>query len=514
MKPIIIGRTPTGLPSASAGDIRIHSRYDPVREAGRFLDSQEVSAGFGGVIILIGAGLGYLDAALRKQAPDCRIIAIHLDSELYGARINTGDDGGAIARWHPGSPEDIGRFLHDKLSEFEIPGLKVIEWPASVSARPSVSDLARESTASLIRLYSGNISATAAFGRHWIRNLLRNFIGLDHVVEVTSVEAPVVIAASGPSLEEALPSLSRYRSRYRLWSLPSSLPALGSAGVEPDMILSTDAGFWARLHTRYFPPHIPVAMPLSSVPTAGNPVIPILMDIPGEKELLADRSWSGLGLSEAGTVAATALEAWKVLGRGPLALVGLDLAWTDLRAHARPHGFDGWLESRRNRTCPPLTSAWERALAQAPYRDGPRRWGPSLQTYADWFDTIGRRGSIIRFRAEESSAAVSPLSRLRQAGSEWFDHLPQAPSSDSTPAIIRTGDKERRKEAVRRLLERWTDLIESRTPDEETARLGYTLDPAGVLDAGRLSGEERRARMNRHFDEVAGILRGLSRGNE
>ena len=514
MEPILIGTTPAGYPSAAAGSIRIHSKYDPFREADRFLDSQNICGDFRGAVILIGAGLGYLDSVLRRRVPECRIIAVHLSSELHDARIGPDGRTEALPRWHPGSEEEIDVFLHRHLKEFEIPGLKVLEWPASVKARPTEAMRARESVASLVRFHSGNISATAAFGRHWIRNLLRNFIGMDSLVSAGPEQAPVVVAASGPSLEDALPVLSRFRSRYRLWSLPSSLPALTAAGLEPDLIVSTDAGFWARLHTRYFPRHIPVAMPLSSVPPVGNPVLPLLQDIPGERELMAGRPRSGLSLPEAGTVAATAVHLWRILGRGPLALVGLDMAWTDLRSHARPHGFDGWLESGRNRTSPPLTMAWERALAQAPSREGTRRWGPSLKTYTDWFDRIGGAGRIVRYRAENSAAAHSPLRNLRQVGTGWFEDLHETRSAVSFRPVSPAGDREQRTVSVRRLLGRWTELIDNGDTGEDTARLGYTLDPAGVLDAGRLSGEQRQARMNRHFREVAEILRGLSRGYE
>lgn len=517
MKPITIGTTRSGLPTAASDNLRIHSAYDPEKEADRFFEKLGAEIRPGSTIIIIGAGLGYLDKCLSRESPDSKLIAFHLDDILYRARINDADTDRRTSRWYPGDHRNPENYLYENLQESDIPGLRIIEWPASIRARPETASQIQESLSAVVRRHSGNISATAAFGRHWIRNTLRNFLSLEELAIPKKPESAVVLAASGPSLEEALPQLCRYRNCFDLWALPSSVPSLLSAGLEPDLIFATDPGYWARLHTRSFPRNIPVAMPLcaAALPDTGTPIMLIPQNSPGESQLLAGEAWPTLPLPEMGTVAATALEAWRRLGCGPLAITGLDLAWTDLRAHSRPHGFDGWLESISGRTHPPLTIAWERAMQLAPGRSGRKRTGGALLTYADWFASNPPGNRVIRYRPVNAETEFTEIPGIAMKDESWFSGLNRHSEKPSRLRRMKSPlNRQERKSAVKELLDFWKDTVRYSPDAPETAQLMYTLDPGGVLDTGRLQGERYTVGIRKHRNRVKDILEGLTRAYE
>ncbi len=494
----------------SIGSIRIHSAFNPEKEAQRFLDTRLEEIRQRAAVIIIGAGLGYLDRELKKKRPDSTIIAIHLDNRLYHSRIKNNACSNPVRRWYPGSEKDIESFLFEALSETSVGGLRILEWPASVKARPRIAEQAGRALSTVVHRYSGNISTTAAFGRVWIKNTLRNYLDLRKVIVPDKVKEPVVLAAAGPSLENTLDILKKFRGYFQLWALPSSLPALMEAGLEPQLVITTDPGYWARLHSRYFPENIPLAMPLSAAPRQNteSPIMLISQETPGEDYLLQNSRWPRLHLASMGTVAATAIELWKSISTGPLIIAGLDLCWYDLRSHARPHSFDGWLASLSNRKNPLNNILWERAGKLAPDRSGIYRSGPAMKTYTDWFRQNLPPGRVFRLNPDNSKKSPVLIPAAPDCGPEIFRISEKPPLlqsfnlKDSPESFIEKQMK------VRKLISRWKDSLEHEgmRAGNETEGLFYTLDPGGVLELEQSSRLEYPEIRIRHLARVREII--------
>lgn len=501
----------SGEPTASYGSLRIHSAYDPDKEARRFLESRLVEIQSHSVIVVLGAALGYIERILREEKPECRIIAIHFESDLYNAAVTREIALPQLSRWHPQSGIEIETFLFDVLDETSISGLTVIEWPVSKQINPGQFDSAARALAAVIRRHSGNISATAAFGRIWIRNSLRNFLELENVVIPEPTDQPIVLAASGPNLEKSLDIIKSFRSRFRLWALPSALPALVDSDLEPDLIVASDPGYWAKLHSRYYPENVPVAMPLTAIPppTWSGGTLLLAQSSPGEDFFLKDSAWPRLNVPSMGTVAATAVEIWKGISSGPLFIAGLDLCWDDLRSHARPHAFDSWLQSGTSRLNPLYNEIWGRAMKQAPKRMGRIRTGPTLQTYLDWFTGNTPKGRIFRLLPPGSEISSIPIPGIAGSGSELFEDLPGLQGKDRQ---FRIGpppvEKKQREELIRKLIADWKVGIENSAehPDIKTGELMYALDPGGVLDIKRSSGNRQIDAVERHRETAMGFV--------
>jgi hypothetical protein len=130
---------------------------------------------------------------------------------------------------------------------------------------------ARRQTAQLLRELRGGLATTAAVGRRWLRNCLDNFLGIQRVLCAAPPPSPlpILIAASGPSLQAALPALGRLRERFALWALPSAVECLLAHGLIPDQVVLTDPGWYGLAHLFSLrTADTPLAMPLSAAPGA------------------------------------------------------------------------------------------------------------------------------------------------------------------------------------------------------------------------------------------------------
>jgi len=203
---------------------------------------------------------------------------------------------------------------------------------------------------------------------------------------------PIVITGSGPSLESAIPKILAAREGVFVLAASSSLPALTSGGIIPDMVISTDGGNWALLHLHAcfrssfliphssFPTPYSLAFSLSAALPSQCSAIPLLPMNDGS--LWQSMALHALGIPSAlipqrGTVTASALELALVLSSGNIFLAGMDLSVQDIRSHARPYGFDHLFFGTASRLRPVYSQCFSRS--------GDIKAGGSHDVYAAWF---------------------------------------------------------------------------------------------------------------------------------
>lgn len=512
---LTISSAANGMPTARCGQLSIHSAYNPAHEAAKFLDMQIGDFRKNSTVLIVGAGLGYLDEYLSQQRPDIRIIACHLFPELYAKCIEHKRHKSTVHRWCP--PENIERFLFECIDEFHLVGFRIVEWPASTQAKPEMATAVSSAISLLVRRLSGNISSTVAFGRLWLRNMIRNFLEINRICIPEKQENATVIAASGPSLEQHLNSLIRHRKKFHLWALPSSLPALFRMNITPDLIFSTDPGHWAKIHGRYFPLTIPVAMPLDASPlqnTSTSSLLILSQNTIGESQLLAQNNWDTIPVPQAGSVVITAIDTWRKISEGPLVLIGLDLCWQDLQSHARPHSFDGWFASLENRTHPALTIKWNMAEKLAPKKKGIFRMGTSMQTYADWFKTTAFPNNVFRLSTNNYPSPPNLLHNIEERDATIFQKFKEIHplKLQHTQASL---SLEQRKRTICRLLHKWHSIVkDTRSQNPVRDKLLYTLDTRGALDVSRLEDEKAEKAWMEHQRKVITILEGFLHTHE
>ena len=508
--------TRSGQLTARIGGRYLHSPYDPEQEASRFAEAQ-LKGESPSAILLLGAELGHARAALRRLHPMAGLLAVFYDPELHARSL---DRPGPDTSWHPGQGPLL-EFLRRAVEELHTEGLAVLEWPASARLYPEASLEAHRQVAQLLRERRGSLATASASGRRWLANSFRNYLCLERILapQPAAPERPLLIAASGPSLEQALPALSGLRHQMTLWCLPSALSCLLENGLTPDLVVSTDSGFYAAAHLQPLARcPVPLAMPLSAATGAwafpGGTLL-ICQDAPYEEALLAAAGYPAMKVPPQGTVAATALDMALRSTRCPVVLAGLDLCYLDLRGHARPSFFDRFLLARARRTGPFEHQAFALAQEQAPNRlAGNRaRSGLALDTYAGWFAALPANKSDRLYRLNPSPVELHGLRELDNSElARLLDGWAASGQPDRTSWHLGYPDRQARRRLALALIEGWRAAcarrpgVQELLQDPQLSSLTYHFDAAALAGALRLA---RRRGGSAALERWADLLRRL-----
>lgn len=484
----------TGQKTAVLGGVWLHSRYDPEAEAARYAAGVEGPAP--STLILLGGELGHVSRALLRRFPGSRLLEIFYDSEVFSAAGPVLPH--SVRAWHPGSAETLPEFLHRQVGELDAEGLKILEWPPTARACPEGSLEANRQVAQLLKELRGSLATTAALGRRWLANTFRNFVALEDVRPLPHWPGrrPVVIAASGPSLAEALPLIARHRSRLLLWALPSAAPALHAAGLTPDLVVLTDPGYFAVYHLHgALPEGTPLAMPVSAGPGAwriGARVSYFNQDTVFEREVLAAARVAGPTVLPSGTVSASALQLALGSTAGPVVFAGLDLAFRDVHSHARPNAVERLLVTGSSRLAPLHHRLFAHAAEQAPRilgaagpgSRGPARSNLALDTYAGWFAQRRAAPGRALYRLAPSVVPLPGLAPLSEQGlSALCRDAGASASALSAPPRPYPARAQRRAAALA--------ILRSWIADMQAAARALAAEPAGAV--GGLLGGTRLA---------------------
>ncbi|MDR3356585.1 MAG: DUF115 domain-containing protein [Spirochaetaceae bacterium] len=373
------------------GQKTIHSRYDPLAEAERYVFSLNLRDDIQ-YIILAECGLCYLIQPLRKNFPAAKIISLHA-SAFYRGRSAAPPD----AEWLPGSPLNRGVFLENEIDDTEADKIKIIEWrPAADVYGEEYLNLVKDITA-FVKRADANKRTRSAFGRRWVKNVIRNSFLLGGggvgIAALTRSASECVVAGAGPGLEDAFAAIRRLTGGGALLiAVSSAVGALFHAGLKPDIIVACDGGNWALLHlfetVRLFHKK-------ACSPAVGGPVLAFNLSaaLPSWCTAFKLLPWSDgtlfqnlaqkcLGLSplyfpQRGTVGASAIDLAFYASSGAVYTAGIDFSHRDIRTHAKPYAFDKILYGKASRLSPLYDLQFERAETI--------KGSGVFKIYADWF---------------------------------------------------------------------------------------------------------------------------------
>jgi hypothetical protein len=360
-------------PTCKAGGIWLHSPYDPAREAERFARSS-IGSSKPSHILLLGPCLDYLTPAIRSALPGSRIISVQYSPFFAGRELSRPD-----AVWQPDSGESLESFLDANLDEDAISGVAVLEWEPATRAFPEAFAGASKAVASSLDRLSSSVATVKAFGKRWIANACASFLLIERLLTVKPQTCPVVVAAAGPSLNHSLIALSRFKGRFVIIAVSSAWSACLAAGIEPDLIVSTDGGYWSRCHLSPLARRrSSIASPLTALPSSSlykrASFLVLNQGSFAELDLLPGLG-AGFDLAPHGTVSGTAIHLASRISSGPIIAAGLDLASYGDLDHARPHGFDSLAYDDSSRFRPSEEAVWRRAVSSSPdlLEEGPWR---------------------------------------------------------------------------------------------------------------------------------------------
>jgi hypothetical protein len=326
--------------------VTVHGRR-PADEAAAWALAQP--RGAEAAVLVLGVGLGYHLAALRRLRPDATVVGLEPDARLLAALARAVPLDHLLA--DPGLRLVCGRQLAllsghvAAICHRGNPVFRVTHYrPAWGRAPEEFLRLERVLLDAMVA--GGGSSATIRrFARLWPRNAVAN---LPTVLEGAGCAAlqgaaagrAAVLVAAGPSLDRNVHLLRHLKGRALLAVVGTALGPVVRAGVEPDLVFSIDGGEANEDHFRRVGP----------VPCAGffdvtvYPAVPRYLTGPRFFGVFhphfADWYAAALGgfphrYRTGPSVANAALNVLADMGCTDIVLVGQDLAYTDGRTHSR-----------------------------------------------------------------------------------------------------------------------------------------------------------------------------------
>ena len=421
-----------GSQSCRFGSILLHSSYNPEHEAELFVLSLQCTF-TPSWIIITEPGLSYIAPFLRKRFPYSHLCAVRYDT-LFSFSSSLWDKTLLIS---PSlSAENIADLFYSEFGEETLCSSFFASWKPSSKIWHDTDNAVWIGIDSSVKKSRDVLFTRSYFSSRWILNSVQFCRYVSHTAFVSSGSSPVVICASGPSLETALPILSKLRSSYFLIAVSSAVQVLLYHGIIPDMCISTDGGYWARFHLRPLSScctEIPVALTPESACDisllSSHTVIPLSYNDGALSSLALSCGFKMMHAERNGTVSGTAAEFALSITTGSVFFCGLDLSPCPAHQHARPNILDTVSSSSDNRlhTC-------ESRITSSRFSSG------SLDTYRNWFISFSKRYNGRFFRLSDNYPYTFHLGSVSDVGPSFFisscssyGRLPVITSDKSSP---------------------------------------------------------------------------------
>ncbi|MBN2077559.1 MAG: motility associated factor glycosyltransferase family protein [Spirochaetes bacterium] len=354
--------TPGGdfVPSVTAegGRIFVHSRFDPVKEAERFIGG--IDAGTHDLFVIFGFGFGYhVERLLAGMGADSIALVIERNPYMLHGALSKRDlerllgDERLILLLDP-REEDIAESLRGRSSRRST----LITHRGSFRTDPDYYGNLQGIVRSYLSTKEVNIATLAKFEKVWASNIARN-IGVFAVSPGagtfygTFEGIPAIVAAAGPSLLESLDFLRANRDSAVIVAVDTSYRILRRNGIEPHFCLVVDP---QAVNARYFEGASPGSTILVADPMVHPSVFRffkgrvavtgVAFDLLRWIERCAGEKGE---IAHGGSVSTNAYDFARRLGASPVILVGQDLAFTGGYAHARGSYLDEQVHLRTRR---------------------------------------------------------------------------------------------------------------------------------------------------------------------
>ena len=410
----------TGDPSLCVKGINIHSGRDPAREGLRLA---QAAASGGGAVVILGFGLGYSACAVAASFTAANaagqgrpIIIVEKYRKLLVKALEARDLSGFLSKNRiifviGGAGEGITNALSIAdgfISANERAEPVVIRNRALVDLDKEWYGVVEEKLRTWSMRDDVNSATLKRFGRRWVRNLSRNigavrdYAGISRLADIASVDmdAPVFLAAAGPSLDKIRPLLHEIHKRCVTVAVDTSFRFFTDNGIQPDFVLVVDPQFWNSRHLDRCPCG-------NTALIAESAVYPPVLRLPFKNIFLCG-SLFPLGsfvekrvdpkgaLGAGGSVSTTAWDFARTLGSKEIWIAGLDLAFPGLKTHFRGAVFETRSNTASNRFNPAETWVVRALRDGSPFKAPCAQGGQvltdrRLSLYAAWFENRFRQ---------------------------------------------------------------------------------------------------------------------------
>lgn len=256
-----INQAKNGQLSAFENGVRLHSSYNPQKEAFNAVNTAEVAQK--GTTVFYGFGLGYHLVEWSKIYKDKKLIVVEPEIEHFLAALALIDFTEVFSVenliFAVNCQCDQVILLLENGQKINIGNSGILD--CFFFDIPVFSNHANEYFEQLKTLVKRNVqknkintATLQKFGKRWCKNSLKNIFqyakckGIGIFRDKAPDDLPFLIVGAGPSVKEILPYLTEIKKKCIIVCVETVLWAFVKANVEPDFVILTDPQFWAYKH--------------------------------------------------------------------------------------------------------------------------------------------------------------------------------------------------------------------------------------------------------------------------
>lgn len=369
-----------GSKTFSANGIFYHSTYSPLKEAQRFIDSYQFLFE-PKIIFFVEPGLNYFSNLIKQKFNKCKVVCIRMFEQSFEDE-NTWD---FVIQYN--KTKRLSQFLINTFGEELLLSSTVLIWkPSETLFKDSIKDFILQYKTTLESCKTLLVTRQF-FEKKWLINSC-NFIvhSKNYIEPVIKTKLPVIICASGPSLEPCLEIIKNFRKSIFVLCLSSALSVLVQNNITPDLILSTDGGYWAGEHLKVLKknPDVTLAVPCEAfIPKTilhKNKILPLCYDDQSSficSDILNKAKLPALKALRNPTVSGTALYLAKSITDNCIFFCGLNLAGAKGFQHSQPNELE-----KNNELIDSRIRTKDSRISRSRYNS------ESLEIYRDWFSLL------------------------------------------------------------------------------------------------------------------------------
>lgn len=336
---LLFGSAKDNNQTLSLNNHYIHSPYSPIKEAERFvslLASVECD-----LILLIEPGLPYTLPFLKKKYSRAKIGIIRLikDFNAYNS------DWDFVFEYK--NAQALENTLLSTFTEEELLCSQLLDWTPSKNLF-QVENLQIWQSYKKVLEHCRTILVTRQyFEKKWIINTCNyiKYLINDYSI-INKSSKPILIISSGPSLNNVIKELSQFQEKCFIICLSSAIKVLLSKNIKPDLILTTDGGYYAGQHLKQL---FNSENPIIAAPCEAFiqkqlleklNIIPCTYSEGISKKMLEACNINAITLERNGTVSGTALKLALQLTDNNIYCLGMDLAPGKASQHTEPNELE------------------------------------------------------------------------------------------------------------------------------------------------------------------------------
>ncbi len=414
MEKITFENAKNGSLTCSFSGKYLHSKYNPEREAESFV--QNINVDFLPECVLITEpALSYSTKKIKEKFPNAKLIAIR-----YCHNFDSYNKDFDYVFYATTEKEilELKNNLLRTLGETKILSSAFIQWIPSSNAFSETNNKVWKQIKETLNIAKTTLFTNGFFSKKWFYNAVRLSIFSDNFFSIKKTENPIVIAASGPSLQSSIPLLIKNRNKFHLIALSSAILPLIKNSIIPDLALSTDGGFWAKKHLSILKkyPEIPLAIATEgnadTIILKNSKIVPLSYSDGFSKKLFNFLCLKTELAERNGTVSGTAVNFAQKLTSSKVFICGLDLCASKGFQHTMPNALETF--NKRFDFC---LLPQETRITKSIFNS------ESLKIYENWFSDPNRNFTNKAFRLSNNFAFKNNLNTMKDVNFDFFNKI-------------------------------------------------------------------------------------------